>query len=460
MNPFLNPLFLFRVLKTYLFDLDRLYHLSDNDLEQYQSKRLREMVRFSDTVPLYYKKYKKYNVNPDEIKGINDIQKLPIVSKEDFQQHYPNGIISQSMKPEQLVNVATSGTTGKSLALYVDMFDIVMGLFGYLRTIREYGLSWWKNRLSIIGDFAPHTAESGYISRGLQPSIDITRLLKNIQWLNTNDPAEKIMDDLERFQPDFIGGYVGMLGHLALLKERGAGAHVHPRYIAATGSVLDPLLKSYIEEVFQTSVFEVYGATETGPIAFECTEGKYHVLSDLLYVEVQEDNNPAERGKGGHLVVTKLYGGGTPILRYNAINDIVALSDQQCTCGMAGELIQKIYGRDDLALYLPDGRVLLSSSFSDVYSQVLYKLKTRKMKDTQIIQHSLTDIEIQVVIDETLRKDEPSTDKIFSLLKQGFEQKVGSDVYVRVHGVDKVDRKGARIVSKVDLSTYHIRHYE
>ena len=164
-------------------------------------------------------------------------------------------------------------------------------------------------------------------------------------------------------------------------------------------------------------------------------------------------------GEAGHVIVTKLYGEGTPIIRYNAINDIVSLSSKQCSCSMAGDLLEKIYGRDDLALFLPGGRVLLPSSFSEVYSKVLYGLKTTKLKETMIIQHSLENIEIQVVFDEKQRQKKPSVTEITSLLKTEFEKKVGPGITVNVRVVKKIDRKGPRIVSKVDRRKFEIKEY-
>lgn len=313
--------------------------------------------------------------------------------------------------------------------------------------------------MTIIGDFAPHTAESGYIRRGLQPSLNLYALFKNMQWLNTNDEPKQLIKEINRFKPEFIGGYVGMLGHLALLKEKGLGKDISPKYIAATGSVLDKSLREFIEKTFDTHLFEVYGATETGPIAFQCKDGGYHIMSDLLYLEFLKNEEPVTSGEAGRLVVTKLYGSGTPIIRYNAINDIIAPRFKKCSCRIAGDLIEKIYGRDDLALFLPGGRVLLASSFSEIYSRILYELKTNMVKDTKIIQHSLSKIEIQVVLDQKLRNDDASVKEVLSLLENGFQKKVGSNVEVIVKAVEKVDKKGPRIVSKIDRNKFEIREY-
>jgi phenylacetate-CoA ligase len=460
MNPFYNPVFLGKILKRYLRDVDRLNRISDESLRRYQDKQLRRLVHFADTVPLYHDKFKQVGIHPSDITRINDLHKLPFITKDDIKQYYPNGIVSPKIKKSSLIEVSTSGTTGKVLPIYIDLLDIIMGLFAYMRTLHEYDMNVWKNRITIIGDFAPHTAESGYITRGVQPRLNLMRMFKNIQWLNTNDDPKKVIAAINDFQPEFIGGYVGMLGHLALLKETGFGENISPQYIAATGSVLDPFLKSFIEKTFHANVFEVYGATESGLIGFQCKQGSYHLMSDLVYAEFLKDGRPVGSGEGGEMIITKFHGKGTPIIRYNAINDIVAPLEGSCSCGKAGALIKKIYGRSDLALYLPDGTVLLPSSFSEIYSKILYKLKTNKVTNTKIIQHDLTTLEIQVVIDEPLRTIGPSVEEILQFIQKGFKEKTGTGVTVTVKEVDSVDTsQGPRILSMIDKTKYTITHY-
>jgi phenylacetate-CoA ligase len=460
MNPFYNPIFLGKILKRYLVDVDRLDRISDESLRRYQNKQLRRLVRFADTVPLYHEKFKNARFHPTDIAGIDDLQKLPLTTKDDFKRHYPDGIVSSKIKKDSLVEVSTSGTTGKVLPIYVDLLDIVMGLFAYMRTLHEYDMSIRKNRITVIGDFAPHTAESGYVTRGLQPRFNLSGIFKNVQWLNTNDDPKKVIAAINDFQPEFIGGYVGMLGHLALLKEKGFGDNISPQYIAATGSVLDPFLKSFIGKTFHAQVFEVYGATESGLIGFQCKHGRYHLMSDLVYAEFLCNGQPVSSGEAGEMIITKFYGQGTPIIRYNAINDIVAPFEGTCSCGMAGALIKKVYGRNDLAVYLPNGNVLLPSSFSEIYSKILYELKTNKVKNTKIIQRDLTTLEIQVVIDESLRTIGPSVEEIFQFIQKGFEEKTGPDVTVTVTEINSVDTsQGPRIVSMIDKTQYTITHY-
>ncbi len=455
MNPFHNPVFLLRVLKSYLLDQNRLARWNETKLRMFQDKQLRGAMTRALQTDLYAEKYQAAGVDKASINGIGDLPKLPVVGKDDFARYPPEGIVPDH-DPSSLVEVATSGTTGKSLALYVDFTDIVGGLFGYLRMLQHYGIKWRTHRISIVGDFAAHTAESGYINRGVSPRFSNSFLFKNVQWLNTNDDPKQVLENLERFRPDCIWAYVGMLGHLAVLKGQGLGQQVTPRVIAATGSVLDPSLRQAIETAFHSKVYEVYGATETGPIAYQCTQGGYHVLSDLLHLEVMKDGQPVPVGKAGRLVVTKLYGGGTPIIRYDAVNDIVSLRPEPCSCGEVGQLIGRIYGRDDLSLILPGGHALLPASLSEIYSKLLHELRTTRVKNTKIIQHDLTHIDVLVELSES---GIPSDDDICAFMQQQFQRKVGSGIEVSVRPVPSIERGSPRIVSHVDRGTVGIVDY-
>jgi phenylacetate-CoA ligase len=238
--------------------------------------------------------------------------------------------------------------------------------------LREYDINWRKHRLTIIGDFAPHTVESGYIRKGIFAMMQNSFLFRNMQWLDTNEKPEKLIKEINRFKPDFLGAYTGMLGHLALLKEKGLGPDINPRVIGTTGSVFDESLRKFVNNVFDAELFETYASTEAGPIAFQCRKGGYHIFSDYVNLEIIENGEKVPPGKPGHVVITKLYGIGTPIIRYTAMNDIASWSKRTCKCSMPGDLLERVYGRDILSLYLPDGRVMLASSISQIFSRILY----------------------------------------------------------------------------------------
>ncbi len=453
MNPFYNPFFLLKILNSYLREINRLDRFTENQLHQYQDKQVRKMVKHAFSVPLYHSIYKKHGITLNDISTRFDIQKLPVITKDHFKNHSPQDLVPYGKDPNSYVKVSTSGTTGKSLGIYVDMYEIILGLFGYLRTIRSYGLDWRRNKLSIIGDFASHTAESGYVKRGLLPKSWFQSSLKTIQWLDTNDPPEQILQSLESFQPDFIGGYTGMLGHIAVLKNKGMKSTIRPKLIASTGALLDPKLKQYIEQSFSTTVFEVYGATETGIIAYQPPKSnRYRVMSDFLMLEVHDEHrNPVQSKHPGKMIVTKLYYGGTPIIRYDALNDIIAPEYKEIKKNnyFANE-IHRIYGRDTIRLYRKDGKILLGSSLTTIFSRLLYQLETSKIRELKIIQQDLDQIDVNYVVDEKLRNEGASLERICDELSIGFKEVFGPSIRVNFSEVKSVSRDEPRIITKVD----------
>jgi len=459
MNQLYNPVFISKVLKSYLFDINRPWTISDEELEKFRNKRFQRIVKYAYSVPLYHDLYKKAKIYPDDIKGLDDISKLPFVSKNELEKYYPDGLVSSKIKKDKLIQVSTSGTTGRSLSIFVDLHDVVKGLFGYIRMLKEYGINWRKDKLTIIGDFSPHTVESGYINRGILPRIENSYIFKNIQWLDTNRRPEDLIKEINSFKPDFLGAYVGMLGHIALLKDKGLGEDINPRVIGTTGSVIDYSLREFVGNVFNASLFETYASTEAGPIAFQCKNGEYHILSDYVHLEVVENKDNVHEEEPGHISLTKLYGIGTPIIRYTAMNDIVALKSKKCNCGMSGNLLKKVYGRDILSLYLPDGKVLLPSSITQIFSKILYELKTNKVVDLQVIQYDFKNIEVKVVFDKKLRNKSPSNKKVFSLIEEGFKEKMGSDIKIGIKEVGKINRKDSRIITKIDRNKFNITGY-
>jgi hypothetical protein len=126
---------------------------------------------------------------------------------------------------------------------------------------------------------------------------------------------------------------------------------------------------------------------------------------------------------------------------------------------MSGGLIDRIYGRDDLSLCFSGGRLLLPVSISEIYSKILYELKTTKVKESKIIQHSLTKLEIQLVIDKKSIDKEPSSEEIFSIIKKGFSEKVGNEIEIITKEIEKVSKKEPRIISKIDKSKFQTQTY-
>jgi phenylacetate-CoA ligase len=438
MNPFLNPITLAKVIKYYLTDIDRLWKYNEEKLEDYRQKCFRKVLKLAMKTPLYKEKYKGIDVNKITL---DNIEKLPILTKQDLRKHFPNGIVPEGFDVKKAHIVSTSGSTGQPVSVYTDFHTIVKALMGFIREIREYDISWRKDRMTIIADLTPGSAEEAYLNQTAIPNLKSIFSLNNMQILHVGEDVEKLIEKINSFNPKFIGGYPGVLRALAVLKRKGYGKNIEPEVIASSGAVLDEYTKKYIEEAFNARVFDVYGSTEGGPIAFECKKGNYHIHYDMVHVEFLDDNlQPVEYGKPGHIVVTKLYGSATPIIRYNGLNDFVIPLAKKCTCGINAPLIEKIGGRKADSIVLPSGKIIPPSSITGIPAKVMEKMDTKKILQFQILQKTIDKVEVLIVIDEELRSIGPSVEEIFRELKKKFEERFDGEVEVEIKEVKKIEK--------------------
>jgi phenylacetate-CoA ligase len=458
MNPFLNPLFLLRVAKGYLTDVDRVWKMSPEQLQRYRDRALRRMVRYAYEVPVYRHLYRDAGVHPDDIDGVADIKKLPCVTKDHLRRHFPDGIFHPNFNKNNAHVVSTSGSTGQPVSLYTDIYTIIKALFGFIRELREYGVDWRKTRMSVIVDLTPESAEEAYLSRTVMPYLGKLFSFDNMQILHVGDSPEKLLRSINDFQPEFLGGYPGVLRALAVLKRKGHGDSISPRVMSSSGAVLDRYTRRYIEDTFDAPIYDVYGSTEAGPAAFECRRGNYHIHSDLVHLELlDDDGDDVAAGEPGHVVVTKLYGRGTPVIRYTGMKDYIIPRDDTCDCGIQTPLLGIVGGRKVDSIRLSDDKIIPPSAITGVPGKVMHELGTDKIQQFQIIQRRLDLIEIHLVIDDRLRDVGPSVDRIFNEIRRRYERTFGDSVEVVVKEVDhirqsdRVDTPPHVVISEVPL---------
>ena len=462
MNPLLNPLVLGKLAKSYLFDINRIYRVTEEQIRRYQDKSLRWIVKYAYTVPLYHEKYKKAGIHPRDIRGVKDIKKLPLVTKKDFRGKTADFLLPKGADVGKYSMVSTSGSTGEPVTIYSDPYTIFHTFIGFVRSIREHGIDWRKNRMAIIADLSPDSAEEAYFSRTAIPNLKVFFSLDNMKVFHVGEKPEKLLQEIEAFNPEFIGGYPGILKILAILRRQGKAKNLMPRIIATSGAVIDEYTREYIKRAFDAELFDSYGATECSPMAFQCKKGHYHINSDFVYMEFMDPKEKKKiSGDGGNIVVTRLFGKGTPVVRYTGISDFITPSSKEPSdCSIHTPVIESIGGRVVDSIVLPNGDIIPPSSFTGIPYKVMHMFNTDKIQQFQIIQHDLKEIDILIVIDEELRDVGPKVDEIFNEIKKQYEKKIGQGVIINIKEVDKIKtiRRGSVtpppvVISKVAEQT-------
>ena len=458
-----DPVFIYHFTK-HLAGVNRLWDYSPEQIENYQVKSLKKMIKYANKTVLYQKKFRKANLDINQIQKIEDIKKLPFVSKDDLRAHSPSEMLPNNSTEKDYYKVATSGSTGKPINIYRDDNAVALESTNIFRTLKTYGLHPFKTKVTHIGDFSiPDSYDEECINNGTFKKLGFlsNSSESNAQHLYAGDNITKIMEKMDLFKPDFIVSYPGTLLGLMELRKQGKAENINPKYVVVSGGVLDGYLKRQFENTFDTKVFNLYAATEGGTVAYECLHGNYHVQSDLVYVEAVDKNmETVGFGKHGHLVITRLYSGGTPILRYTGMDDIITLKDGKCDCGLNTQLLENVEGRTSDSIVLPDGRIFPPATFTLIPGEVSEESGYDIVQRFQIIQNKIDEINIFIVINNDFREKVKSVDDILNEIKKRYQLIVGEKVNVTIKEVDKVkeDKKSPTSLSSIVMS--YVNHKE
>ena len=185
--------------------------------------------------------------------------------------------------------------------------------------------------------------------------------------------------------------------------------------VSTMGEVLDDDIRQTCERAWGVPVTDVYSSQEVGVIAIQCPDHPhYHVQSESVLVEVlDEDGAPCQPGRVGRIVVTDLHNFASPIIHY-AIGDYAEVGEP-CPCGRGLPVLKRIMGRTRNMLTLPGG---------DKFWPVIGQSKLRDIapvRQFQLVQKTLEDIELRLVVARELTADEEAAVKASVLEKLGHE---------------------------------------
>lgn len=317
-------------------------------LERSVGKRLRSLLRFACRQSPYYRAlFDRLQLDWRAFRGPEDLVRLPVLDKATLMAQMPELLASPSRGARFARR--TTGTTGIPLQLPVTGLERWFDLYAWQRVYRRAGLGLRDRQLKMIipaGPFPEHRVSSAL---GLFPRA----------YLSTLEPAAKKVSFIKRLAPRAIFGHASFLGEVALELERRGERLLIPR-IFSTSDMLWPGLRQRIEERLGGEVFDVYGAVETGPVAWECREHDgFHVHSGLVIVEiVDDDGHPAPQGR---VVCTVLWRRAVPLIRY-ALGDWAEWAKDACPCGDARPRLAALHGREHELLRLPDGEWVSASN--------------------------------------------------------------------------------------------------
>ncbi|MFC2013194.1 phenylacetate--CoA ligase family protein, partial [Chloroflexota bacterium] len=314
-------------------------------IAELQLERLKALLRHAyQNVPYYNRRFTEARLHPDDIKTLDDLAKLPILTKKDIRENQSE-LVARRFPQRQVVPTATSGSTGEPLQFFRSREGNARGLAGAFLAYSWYGYQPGDKRIHLYGK----RGVSGYDSMMQSLFKEIRLRIARIVHFDAYSMSEKQMERLARkiyqFKPKMITAYASVAYLLArYLKHRGI-ENIRTEAVVSHAQQLFPEYRELIREVFGCEVFDIYGSVETPSMATECPEHTgYHVLTPNVILEFIRNNQPVSPGKVGKIVATDLHNYAMPFIRYEN-GDLGIPLNEKCPCGRGLPLMKEITGR-------------------------------------------------------------------------------------------------------------------
>ncbi len=315
-----------------------------SNMRALQSERLVKQVKHVyDNVPYYKDLMDKKGVKPEDIKGVEDLHKLPFVTKDDLREAYPYGMLAKPLS--ECVRIqSTSGTTGKRVVAFYTQNDIELWENCCARAIVAVGGT-NEDVCQVCYGYGLFTGGPG-LNGGSHKVGCLTLPMSS----GNTDRQIQFMMDLGATILCCTPSYAAYIGES--LKEKGYKPEDNKLRAGIFGA--EPWteeMRREIEASLGIKAYDIYGLTETsGPgVAFECqAQAGMHINEDNFIPEIinPDTGEVLPDGEKGELVFTSITKEAFPLLRYRT-KDICVLSREKCSCGRTLVKMSKPMGRSD-----------------------------------------------------------------------------------------------------------------
>ncbi len=369
----------------------------------WQARQLVQLLRHAQlTVPFYQTRLMDVVAAKTQNAFVDAWLSVPVLERADVQQHKDE--LSSNHVPEShgpVTKIETSGTTGTPIATRSTMFAGTM--MGAMTLRSHYWRNWDTNLSFACIRHAANGDEDADTGRELPVWGSLTGGVFHTgpgHFLGIRNDIETQADWLARVNPHYLMTYPTNALHLARYCGEN-GIHLpNLAGIETVSEVVTPEVRRVCKDTWNADIFANYSALETGPIAYQCPDNEhYHVQSEAALVEIlDEENKPCPPGVPGRVVITPLHNLAMPLIRY-ALGDYAEFGEA-CSCGRTLPVLSRILGRRRNMLVHPDGRKVWLALEAEMFTRVA------PVRQFQIIQHALDDIEVRLVVARPMSQDQ------------------------------------------------------
>lgn len=373
--------------------------MSRDELRNLQSARLVKMVnRVYHNVEFYRKKMQQMGIEPGDINGIEDLNKLPFTTKNDLRDNYPFGLFA--VPQSEIVRVhASSGTTGKATVVGYTRRDIEIWQECVARVLAMAGVG-AHDKIQIAYGY-------GLFTGGLGLHYGAENLGATVIPMSTGN-TKKLITMMKDFGATAIACTPSYLLHIAeTLEEAGEVNNINLKAAICGAEPWTENMRKEIESKLHLKAYDIYGLSEImGPgVAADCEfHNGLHVYEDHFVPEVinPETLEPCKEGETGELVFTTLTKEALPLFRYRT-KDLTSITYDKCECGRTLARISRFKGRSDDMLIIRGVNV-----FPSQVEAALLEMGETSPHYMLIVDriNNLDVLEVQVEVEERFFSDE------------------------------------------------------
>jgi len=412
-------------------------------LRELQNERfMKQMRHVWDNVPYYRQKMAEKGVSIDDIHSIDDLHKLPFLSKDDLREAYPYGL--KGMPLSDCVRIhSTSGTTGKRVVAFYTQHDVDLWEDCCARAIVAAGGT-KEDVVHVAYGYGLFTGGAG-LHGGSHKVGCLTLPMSS----GSTDRQLQFMTDLGSTILCCTPSYAAYLAES--IHERGLRDQIHLKAGIFGAEAWSEKMREEIQNALGIKAYDIYGLTETsGPgVAYECEEQTgMHINEDHFIAEIidPETGEVLPEGSKGELVFTAITKEAFPLLRYRT-KDICILTRKPCSCGRTHIKMTKPMGRSDDMLIVK-GVNVFPSQIETVLLEQGYPANYQIIVDR--INHSDT---LEVLVEMTQENFSDSLAKVTSMEKglvDALKSMLGIYAKVRLVGPKTIARSEGKAVRIID----------
>lgn len=339
--------------------------MSREDLEALQLERLQALVkRVYQKIPFYKESFDKAGINPEDIKSLADLTKLPFTVKQDMRDAYPFGLFAVPRKDVVRVH-CSSGTTGTATVVGYTQKDLENWGDCFARALYGAGCG-PDSTLQIAYGYGLFTGGLGAHNGGERAGCTVLPMSTG----NTKRQV-RLMKDFDVDCLCCTPSYALNIAEVA--QEEGYDVHEFPIHAGILGAEpCSEATRAEIEQKMGIQVYDIYGLSEImGPgVACECEKQHgLHVCEDQFIIEILDPKTlqPVPDGEWGEVVFTTLCKECSPLVRYRT-RDISRILVGECECGRTFRRMDRIAGRTDDMMILRGVNVFPSQIEEEIVS--------------------------------------------------------------------------------------------